>query len=200
MQCGGIVLCGGHSRRMGTDKATLDFAGQPMLARVIDRVREAVDPVLAVAADGQTLPPLPADVGIVRDHRPDRGPLEGLAAGLAALPEGAEAAFVASCDIPLLRPEFIRRMIELLGDADAAVVEWDGHLHCLSTVYRREVLGTVRQMLAEDRLRLQSLFERIRTRRVRPDELLDVDPRLESLRNINSPDDLQAALAANRTG
>jgi molybdopterin-guanine dinucleotide biosynthesis protein A len=189
-------LCGGRSRRMGADKAALPFADQPMLARVVDRLREAVSPVLVVAADKQRLPELPADVVIVRDLRPDRGPLEALAAGLGALPLEIEAAFVASCDIPLLRPAFILRMIELLGSADAAVPHVDNHLHGLSAVYRRGVLTQVREMLAEEHLRLQSLFERIVTRRVGAQELRDIDPELRSLWNINSPADLQTAEAA----
>jgi molybdopterin-guanine dinucleotide biosynthesis protein A len=196
VQCGGIVLCGGQSRRMGTDKAALLFAEQPMLARVVDRLQAAVSPVLVVAAVNQNLPALPAEVVIVRDLRPDRGPLEGLAAGLRALPEGVEVAFIAGCDVPLLAPAFIRRMIELLGDADAAVPEFDNRLHPLSAVYRRGVLAQVQRMLADDHLRLQSLFERISTRRVGPDELRDVDPKLRSLWNINSPEDYRAALAA----
>jgi molybdopterin-guanine dinucleotide biosynthesis protein A len=196
MRCGGIVLCGGQSRRMGADKAALPFAEQPMLARVVDRLREAVSPILVVAADKQRLPELPADVVIVRDLRPDRGPLEALAAGLGALPLEIEAAFVASCDIPLLRPAFILRMIDLLGNADAAVPQIDNHLHGLSAVYRRSVLTQVREMLTADDLRLQSLFDRIRTRRISPDELRDIDPQLRSLWNINTPEDYQAALAA----
>lgn len=196
MGCGGIVLCGGQSRRMGVDKAVLMFAGQPMLARVVDRLEAAVRPVLVVAAVGQPLPQLPLDVTVVRDQHPDRGPLEGLAVGLGALPPEVEMAFVASCDVPLLAPAFVRRMIELLDDADAAVPEIDNRLHGLAAVYRRSVLAQVRQMLAEDCLRLQSLFDRVKTRRVDPDELRDVDPRLQSLWNINTPEDLRAARAA----
>ena len=109
-----------------------------------------------------------------------------------ALPPEVELAFVASCDLPLLAPAFVRRMIKLLGDADVCVPEVDNRLHGLSAVYRRSA-AQVRQMLAEDCLRLQSLFERVKTRRVGPDELRDVDPRLESLWNINTPEDLRAA-------
>ncbi len=196
MGCGGIVLCGGRSRRMGADKAALLVAGRPMLARVVDRLAEAVSPVLVVAAVGQQLPQLPLDVTVVRDQHPDRGPMEGLAAGLGALPPEVDMTFVASCDLPLLVPPFVRRMIELLGDADAAVPDVDDRLHGLAAVYRRSALGQVRQMLAEDCLRLQSLFERVKTRRVAPDELRDVDPRLQSLWNINTPEDLRAAQSA----
>jgi len=180
---------------MGADKARLPFGTMPMLAHVASRLSSAAGPVLVVAAVGQELPPLPADVLIVRDRRPDRGPLEALAAGLAALPAGVDAAFVTGCDVPLLPPEFVRRMFELLGDAEAAVPQIDGRLHPLAAVYRRSVLATVQQMLARDQLKLQSLFDLVPTRFVNAEELRTVDPQLHSLWNVNTPADLRAALA-----
>src|SRR4051812_49738323 len=82
---GGIILCGGRSRRMGRPKAWLPFAGEPMLARVVRLLGEVVHPLVVVAAPGQDLPPLPPDVLAARDPEEGRGPLQGLAAGLEAL-------------------------------------------------------------------------------------------------------------------
>ena len=157
-----------------------------------------MQPVIVVAAAAHQLPLLQPNVTEVHYLHPDRGPLEGLAAGLMALPAHAEAAFVASCDLPLVSPAFIGRMIELLGDADAAVPWFDNHLHGLAAVYRHTALDEMQRMLSENCLRLQSFFERIRTRGVGAEELRDVDPELRSLWNINSPDDLRAALADRR--
>lgn len=72
-RCAGIVLCGGHSRRMGVAKPLLPFGTESMLARVVRLLREAVSPVVVVAAADQELPPLPEGVRIVRDCHPDRG-------------------------------------------------------------------------------------------------------------------------------
>src|SRR5207237_975704 len=113
---GGIVLCGGQSSRMGRPKAWLPFAGEIMLPRVVRLLREVVEPVVVVAAPDQDVPPLPAEVAVVRDEEKGRGPLEGLAAGLGALRGRANAAYLSSCDVPFLRPSFVRRLIELLGD------------------------------------------------------------------------------------
>src|SRR5690349_21785016 len=82
VSAGGIVLCGGQSKRMGQPKAWLPFGGELMLPRVVRLLSEAVRPVVVVAAPGQDLPPLPADVAVVRDEERGRGPLQGLAAGL----------------------------------------------------------------------------------------------------------------------
>ena len=71
-----------------------------------------------------------------------------------------------SCDVPLLVPGFVERMLELLGDHDIAVMEIDGFPHPLSAVYRRAVLPQVESLLAQDRLRPVFLFDAVRTRRV----------------------------------
>ena len=111
MRAGGVVLCGGSSRRMGRPKAWLPFGDEALLTRVVRLLSEAMEPVVVVAAAGQELPPLPPAVAVVRDEEPGRGPLQGLATGLKALPGQVEAAYLSSCDVPLLRPAFVRRLI-----------------------------------------------------------------------------------------
>src|SRR3954470_493537 len=111
----GIVLAGGRSSRMGTPKAALEWHGSTLLRRVAGIVARAVDgPVVVVRAPGQALPSLPANVEVVDDAREGRGPLQGLASGLAAV--ATEAAYVSSTDTPLLHPAFVRRVLRALGD------------------------------------------------------------------------------------
>src|SRR5215471_11116138 len=109
MITGGIVLCGGQSKRMGRPKAWLPFAGELMLPRVVRLLSEAVHPVIVVAAPGQDVPPLSSEVAVVRDEEKGRGPLQGLAAGLTSLSGQVTAAYLSSCDVPFLRPAFVRR-------------------------------------------------------------------------------------------
>src|SRR6185312_9226654 len=111
-EAAGIVLAGGRSSRMGTPKATLEWHGSTLLRRVVGIVARAVDgPVVVVRAPGQALPALPAGVDVVEDAREGRGPLQGLAAGLAAVRADAPVAFVSSTDVPLLHPRFVRRVV-----------------------------------------------------------------------------------------
>src|SRR5262245_34047549 len=100
LRVGGIVLCGGQSRRMGRPKAWLPFGGELMLPRVVRRLREAVEPVVVVAAPAQEVPSLPDEVAVVRDEVEARGPLQGLLAGLDALEGRSDAAFLSACDVP----------------------------------------------------------------------------------------------------
>jgi len=192
---GGIVLCGGKSTRMGVSKANLPFGPETMLQRVVRLLSTVVSPVVVVAAREQSLPELPDNVKITRDEREQRGPLEGLRAGLTVLSNSVDAAYVTSCDVPLLVPGFVARMVELLGDHDIAVMEVDGFPHPLSAVYRRDTLPQVESLLARDRLRPVFLFDAVRTRRVRPEEVASVDRQLRTLRNLNTPEDYRAALS-----
>lgn len=195
MSCGGIVLCGGRSSRMGLPKLALPFGPERMLQRVLRLLRQAVPEIVVVAGRGQELPELPLDVQIVRDRREGRGPLEGLRVGLSALSEGREVAFVTGCDVPLLVPAFVARMIDLLGDGAIAVPVHDGRPCPLSAVYRRSVLGAIDSLLAADRLRLAFLFDLVPTRKVSAAELADVDPELATLHNLNYPSEYLEALA-----
>jgi molybdenum cofactor guanylyltransferase len=180
---------------MGTSKALLPFGPETMLQRVVRLLSGVVSPIVAVAAVNQTLPDLPADVIVTRDEREGRGPLEGLRAGLEALPEHVERAYVTSCDVPLLLPAFVEQLIELAVGYDVAVMEIDGFAHPLSAIYSRATLPHVEKLLSENRLRPLFLFEMVDTRRVGPAEMTS-DPGLLTLRNLNTPQDYEEALSA----
>jgi molybdopterin-guanine dinucleotide biosynthesis protein A len=196
MNVGGIVLCGGQSKRMGRPKAWLPFAGELMLQRVVRLLDTVVRPIVVVAAPDQYVPPLPREVSIVRDEEKGRGPLQGLAAGLSALAGQVDAAYLSSCDVPFLQSAFVRRLIDLLGDASVCVPRVGAYHHPLAAVYRIGVAHAVERLLAENRLRPVFLFESVATRVVEAQELADVDPEFATLRNLNTPEDYQSALAA----
>jgi molybdenum cofactor guanylyltransferase len=180
---------------MGTAKLALPFGPELMLQRIVRLLGAVCRPIVVVAAPDQALPELPGEVIIARDRREGRGPLEGLSAGLAGLPENVLAAYATSCDVPLLVPAFVERMFDLLGDHAAAVPVSGGFQHPLAAVYRRSLLDLVNELLAADRLRPAFLFDAVSTRRVAEDELTGVDPQLDTLKNLNHPADYLAALA-----
>ncbi len=194
VRAGGIVLAGGKSTRMGTSKALLPFGPETMLQRVMRILGGLVTPIVVVAAAEQELPELPEGTIVTRDEREGRGPLEGLRAGLKALPEDVERAYVTSCDVPLLVPGFVTQMLALAAGYDAAVMEIDGFTHPLSAVYRRATLPYVEDLLAHDRLRPVFLFDAVRTRRIAPAEMT-ADRDLRTLRNLNTREDYERALA-----
>lgn len=181
---------------MGAPKAWLPFGEEAMIARVVRLVGEVCEPIVVVrSSPEQALPALPQDVILTEDRQPGRGPLEGLAAGLAALPKNVAAAFVTTCDAPLIKPAFIDRLFELLGDCSAAVPVTEGFVHPLSAVYRTSIRDLVEELLPRERARPSLLIDCVASRRVEPGELADVDPQLDSLRNLNHPAEYLAALA-----
>jgi molybdenum cofactor guanylyltransferase len=198
MRVGGVILCGGESKRMGRPKAWLPFGDEFMLPRVVRLLSEAVSPLVVVAAPGQDIPPLPADVTIVRDDEKGRGPLQGLAAGLRALQGRADAAYASSCDVPFLQPAFVRRLIELIGDQHICVPRVGDYHHPLAAVYRVGVAEAVERLLRENRLRPVFLFDTVPTRVVEAAELADIDPMFQTLRNLNTPEEYEAALRDER--
>lgn len=200
MDYGAIILCGGHSSRMGQDKASLPFGEEVLLQRVVRIVGEVVprERIVCVAASGQKLPALFEQklldkVQIAHDRQPERGPLEGLAVGLGKLGKAA-AVFVTSCDVPLLKPEFIRAMFEMLGTHEIAVPRDGQFHHPLAAVYRTSVLPKVETLLARERRRPFFLFQECETLEVDVEQLRAVDPDLHSLINCNCPEDYRAAL------
>lgn len=192
----GIVLCGGQSRRMGQAKALLPFGPETLLQRVVGILSSVVSPIVVVAAQGQQLPDLPREVFIARDEHEALGPLAGLAAGLQALPQSVESAFVSACDVPLLNGAFVTEIIGRLKHHEIAIPREGEFYHPLSAVYRRSIEPKVRTLIAADRLRPFYLLETCDVREIDVEELRSVDPTLDSLRNTNTPEDYRAALAA----
>src|ERR687886_2296354 len=199
----GIVLAGGRSSRMGSPKAALEWHGSTLLRRICGIVGRAVDgPVVVVRAPGQELPQLPDGVEVVDDAREGRGPLEGIAAGLHAVGDRAEAAYVSSTDVPLLHPRFVSRILAALDDeTDVVLPEVGGHRHPLAAAYRTALADEVARLLAEDRMKPAFLFEAARVKRLDADALLAdpalaaLDPGLDSVLNLNEPHDYEAARA-----
>jgi len=191
---GGIVLCGGKSSRMGRPKAWLPFGPEVLLQRIVRILDAVVGPLVVVAAPDQELPDLPDHVLVTRDELPGRGPLEGLSAGLHALPESTTVAYLSACDVPFLNYPFINKLISDLGDADIAVPFADGHYHPLAAVYRTSIISQVDRLLNQDRLRPFFLFDKVNTIRISETQLRKVDPELDCLQNLNQLSDYHLAL------
>jgi len=180
---------------MGRPKAQLSFGGESLLVRVVRLLSSAARPVVVVSATGQPLPDLPASAIVVRDSAPGRGPLQGLADGLSALPRGVDLAYATAVDAPFLEPAWVERLVAEIGDHDLALPRTGDRRHPLSALYRvAPALAAIRDYLARDVLRVSLLEEALRTRIVDAETLRDVDPGLRTLRNLNTPEDYARAL------
>jgi molybdenum cofactor guanylyltransferase len=197
----GLVLAGGRSSRMGTPKAALEWHGSTLLRRTVGILARVADgPVVVVRAPGQPLPQLPTEVEVVDDPREGLGPVQGLAAGLAAVADRTEVAFVCSTDLPFLHPAFARRVLRAVTDgADVGLPLARGHPQPLAAAYRTALAPVAGRLVREERLRPAFLFEECQVTRLdetalRADPILAaLDPDLDSVVNVNEPGDYQAA-------
>ncbi len=198
-----MVLAGGRSSRMGTSKAALEWHGSTLLRRTLGVLARVVaGPLLVVRAPGQGLPPLPAGVEVVEDPTEGLGPLQGIAAGLAALTGRADLAFLSSTDLPFLHPAFVRRVLAAAApDVDVALPQARGYPQPLAAAYRVALASLAAELVAAGDLRPAFLFRRCATLRLDGAALLAdpalaaADPELDSLLNINEPDEYAGARA-----
>jgi molybdopterin-guanine dinucleotide biosynthesis protein A len=202
-EAGAIILAGGRSSRMGSPKAALDWHGSTLLRRVTGLAMRTVDgPVVVVRAPNQQLPDLHPSVEVVSDAREGRGPLQGLAAGLGAIADRADVAFVSSTDVPLLHPAFISRVTGAFRpEVDAVVPTIHGFRQPLSAGYRVALLPKVEELIAADQLKPALLFSQCRVLWLDQEMMLQdqtlaiVDPDLASVSNLNEPSDYERAHA-----
>ena len=204
----GIVLAGGRGRRLqGPElppggKAAVVLEGASFLERVVAAVAGEVDRVLVVAAPGQPLPALPTPVEIVRDTEPGAGPLAAMRDGLVAAGRGTpvpRAAFVAACDVPLVRAAVVRLLLarHRATAAGWVVPEWHGHPQVLLSVVALDLLPAIEAHLAAGRRDPRGLLAALeaaapeRVVQVAEADLAAVDAAGDSARDIDTPDDLE---------
>ncbi|HEV7453282.1 MAG TPA: molybdenum cofactor guanylyltransferase [Pseudonocardiaceae bacterium] len=197
----GVVLAGGRSSRMGTPKAALEWHGSTLLRRTLGVLARAVDgPLLVVRAPGQLLPEIPPQADVVEDPEEGLGPLQGVAAGLAALTGRAQIAFICSTDLPFLHPVFVRRVLSaLIEGTDVVLPVARSFPQPLAAAYRVTLAPLVAELVATGDLRPAFLLRRCATLRLDDAALLTdpalaaADPALDSVINVNSPDDYRTA-------
>ena len=184
-----IVLAGGKSSRMGTPKALLQFDGEPLIVHVVSALKRIFDDVVVVASPGQELPSMP--VSLVHDDVAYQGPVGGICYGLRAA--RGEVAFVSACDSAFLNLPLIEHLLEQIGACDVVVPHWQDRLQPLHAVYRTSVLPLLEAQLARGELRPVFLFDKVKTCKIREEEIRRFDPEGASFFNMNTPEDYEEA-------
>ncbi len=172
-QFDGIILAGGESRRMGTDKAFVTHRGRPL-----------VDVALAALRDAQQVTVIGGDGGAFREHgvrwfpddEPGQGPFHGVCAAMHHVE--ADLAVILPCDLVALEPSSVARLVNQLGDADCAVPLINGRHHWLPSVWRRSVAPQLQQVWATGERSVGGAIRQLRRVHVvdsKPHEWLDAD-------------------------
>jgi molybdopterin-guanine dinucleotide biosynthesis protein A len=195
---GAVVLAGGISRRLGTDKAMLELDGVPLLRHVVDRLIEISEDVVVISnapeIHGAILPHSPG-IRIVVTKAPGKGTVGGLYTGLSVV--RGEAAFAVGCDMPFLNSNLIREMHEALGHFDAVVPRVAGYLQPAHAIYGKSCLPAIQMRIEKDEIPgVRSFLSDIRVRYVEENWIAINDPQFRSFRNLNTIANLSAAQEA----
>ncbi len=194
-----IVLAGGASQRMGTNKALLPVSQQETLVgRVVANLRALSEDIVLVSNLPELYSGLP--VRHAADEFPGAGPLAGLHAGLQAV--GNRWAFVAACDMPLIDHRLVRYMVLLTAGYEAVAPRVGQSIEPLHALYSQDCLPAIEARLKEGQRRVISFYPDVRVRYVDEREIAIFDRLGRSFSNANTPEDwerLRALLAQSRT-
>ena len=181
-----VILAGGKSSRMGSNKALLDFGGKPLIALLVDRIRPLTDQILISSNDTSCYKFL--NIPVIPDHYQGHGPLAGLHAAMLWI--DCTLYIAIACDLPNLQAPLLHKLISLAEGYDAAIPRTsDGLAHPLCAVYSRTCLPALEDSLLKGTNRVLTVLESaLSIRWVEPNEgqFKDTD-----LANINTPEDLQ---------
>jgi len=193
LETSSIVLAGGKSLRLGSDKVLETIGKRSLLQLVVSRVTSLSQEVIIVTAGEQNISKSVdcSKLKVVTDIYPDKGPLGGIYTGLAA-----SASFynlVIASDMPFLNQDLLRYMIQLSVDFDLVVPRVGNLVEPLHAVYTKKCSAPIEQMVKQNRLMINQLFPLVKTRYVKASEIEKFDPRHLSFFNINTKADLKKA-------
>jgi molybdopterin-guanine dinucleotide biosynthesis protein A len=166
-----------------------------LIQRVVERVRQVSRETVIVVADqdrGDALP-LDKEARIALDIYPGKGSLGGIFSGLSAAQE--EWGVVVACDMPFLNLDLLRYLASLREDVDAVVPVLEGRPEPTHSLYSKACLPHIEARLKANDLKISGFFDEVRVKYVPEDDIARFDPDYLSFFNINSPADLDKALA-----
>ena len=193
--CTAVVMAGGQSRRMGSDKATLLLGELTLLQRVVAIVAPLFGELVVSVREQRT----DIDWPQICDQHPNAGPLAGLCAAL----EHARTPwiFALATDMPFVRSALIELLATRRAGFDAVVPVVAGHPQPLAAFYSTNCLAPIRARLEEEggKRSLRAVLDRLNVCYVGESELIAADPGLRSFFDLDTPDDLAAARRSEET-
>lgn len=196
MELCAIILAGGRSSRMGTNKAMLPLAGIPVIERLIMGLQQVVNHIVITGGEFETYRHL--GIEMVPDIFPGRGPLSGIHAGLTAC--HSPWCLVIACDMPFVNQKVFQRFYEWCTHVDsdqyqAIVPIVEGRVQPLLAAYHQSVLPSLTTALKSGQLKMTHWIESLQTQYV--DGMMlskDVGLTPELLQfNMNKPKDYEYA-------
>lgn len=186
---GAMILAGGESRRMGSDKAALLWKGLPLIEQVIKELQPFEVPLLVVNRNENARDYFGARS--VCDLFPGAGPVGGILTGLKSSDEGWH--IVVACDMPYLKREVFELLLTEAGDDfDAVVPVHDGGVEPLCALYNASAISGLQAFLDSGRRAAHLALKTLQVKEIGEDRLRLIDPDLSCFTNWNHPEDLFA--------
>jgi molybdopterin-guanine dinucleotide biosynthesis protein A len=182
-----VVLAGGQSSRLGSNKAFLEVQGQPLVVRTVLKMTALSDDLIVVTNEPGLYEPLALPARLVPDEKPGQGALMGIYSGLKAAHHAY--ALAVACDMPFLSLPLLRYMLTLAADSDVVIPQLDGLLEPLHAIYGKVCLPAMARLLERGQRQIIAFFHEVRVRRVEDQEIDMYDPDHLSFFNVNTPAD-----------
>ncbi|MDD5301064.1 MAG: molybdenum cofactor guanylyltransferase [Gallionella sp.] len=186
--CTAIVMAGGDSSRMGRDKANVTL-GEKTLLQTVSATMQQLFPQVVISV---RQPRTGIDLPQVCDELPNGGPLAGLVASLGKIT--TPWAFMVACDMPFVVPEVIELLAGYRLQHQAVVPVVHGHPQPLAAFYAASCLAPLRASLAAQQKGLRDVIKQLDVRYVDEAEMLKADPHLRSFFDLDTPQDVEAAM------
>ena len=186
MSLSAVLLAGGESRRMGSDKATLEWRGHPLWEWQIEKLRALRPEKIFVSARGK-VPWCPADAALILDTPPSRGPLSGLAAALAATK--TDYLLALAVDMPFMTTEQLRLLCNLVTTEAGVIPMMDGNAEPLAAIYPKKARAMFLDALQGENFSLQPIVRKLIDLNLLR-EMPITGPAREFYKNINEPRDV----------
>ncbi|MCG8569794.1 MAG: molybdenum cofactor guanylyltransferase [Spirochaetes bacterium] len=186
--CSAILLAGGKSKRMGQDKAYIDFLGKPLIEYILAKLLNVFSEIVVVTGHSENFHHGQNTLFVNDlDEFKGMGPLAGIYTGLQTI--STQCAFVTACDMPLISENTILKLIKSFKDNHCQVLFARNNLKIepLLAVYSINCSNSIYQMLKGGNKKVQAIASLVET------DFLDIHDQLEIL-NINTPADLEKAI------
>lgn len=181
----GIILSGGKSSRMGTDKGFLMYEGKRFVEYSIEALKPLVSNVIIVS-DNEDYDAF--GLKRIEDIIKNAGPLAGIYSGLKH--SSAVYGLVLSCDIPLINSKVLEKLIDAIDpDSEVIQIESQGKSMPLIALYKKSCEPIFLKLLKQGERRLQFAVNQCKVKHV----LLTSEDELYA-KNINTPEQLKAII------
>lgn len=186
-----IILAGGKSSRMGTNKALLTIDGKKVIERIVEDLKPIVNNMIIVTNSFEEYEFL--HIPMVEDEWKGIGPLAGIHAGLSA--SQTQKNILVACDMPFISPRLGTILLDQLSDYEAVVPEISGQLHPLFAVYHRDIRDKIKDAIQRDQLRIRSIFNDIHVNIITETDLKKLGFQIQesALFNMNHPEEYEQA-------